>query len=31
MELNKIYNCDNREILKDIPDKSIQVFLEDMP
>jgi site-specific DNA-methyltransferase (adenine-specific) len=29
--LNKIYNCDNREILKKIPDKSIQVFLEDMP
>lgn len=29
--LNKIHNCDNREILKQIPDKSIQVFLEDMP
>ena len=29
--INKIHNCDNREILKQLPDKSVQVFLEDMP
>jgi site-specific DNA-methyltransferase (adenine-specific) len=29
--INEIHNCDNREILKQMPDKSIQVFLEDMP
>lgn len=29
--LNKIYNCDNEILLKKIPDKSIQVFLEDPP
>jgi len=29
--INKIHNCDNREILKQISDKSVQVFLEDMP
>lgn len=31
MEINKIYNCDNAEILKTLPDKSIDLFLEDMP
>ena len=29
--INKIYNCNNKDILKDIPDKSVQIFLEDMP
>lgn len=31
VELNKIYNCDNREILKDIPDKSVQLIIVDPP
>lgn len=31
VELNKNYFMDNREILKSIPDKSINLFLEDMP
>lgn len=29
--VNKIHNCDNKEILKKIPDNSIDLFLEDMP
>ena len=29
--INKIHNCDNIEILKQLPDKSVQVFLEDIP
>ena len=31
MELNQCFNCDNEEILKQLPDKSIQLFIEDMP
>ncbi len=31
LETNKNYFSDNREILKSIPDKSINLFLEDMP
>jgi hypothetical protein len=31
LELNKNYFADNRDILKTIPDKSINLFLEDMP
>ena len=31
LETNKNYFADNREILKTIPDKSINLFLEDMP
>jgi site-specific DNA-methyltransferase (adenine-specific) len=31
IELNKIYNCRNQEILTQLEDKSVQVFLEDMP
>lgn len=29
--INKIHNCKNKDILPLIPDKSIQVFIEDMP
>jgi site-specific DNA-methyltransferase (adenine-specific) len=29
--INRIHNCDNQDILKQLPDKSVQVFLEDMP
>lgn len=29
--VNKIHNCDNKEILKKLPDNSIDLFLEDMP
>lgn len=31
LETNKNYFADNRDILKTIPDKSINMFLEDMP
>jgi DNA modification methylase len=31
MEINKIYNCDIREILKDMPDKSVDLILTDFP
>lgn len=31
MKINTIHNCDNAEILKTLPDKSIDLFLEDMP
>jgi len=29
--INKIHNCDNREILKQLPDKSIDLILTDFP
>ena len=29
--INKIHNCKNQDILPLLPDKSISVFLEDMP
>ncbi|GHT09081.1 hypothetical protein FACS189426_06400 [Bacteroidia bacterium] len=31
METNKIYNCDNRDLMKEIPDESINVILTDPP
>ena len=31
LETNKNYFADNRDVLKTIPDKSINLFLEDMP
>ena len=31
VEYNKVYNCKNQEIIPLLPDKSVQVFLEDPP